>query len=82
MAGDRVRRRGSLAAAADGSPTFLPCVRRARVSTGFRGQRRLRLRQMADSETALQAVLGQDTMIALWGSPVCPKNSGARDSTC
>jgi hexosaminidase len=31
------------------------------------------LRQMADSETALQAVLGQDTMIALWESPFAPK---------
>jgi hexosaminidase len=31
------------------------------------------LRQMADSETALQNVLGQDTMIALWASPFDPK---------
>ena len=31
------------------------------------------LRQMADSETALQAVLGQDTMLALWGSPFTAK---------
>jgi hypothetical protein len=31
------------------------------------------LRQMADSETALQAVLGQDTMLALWGSPFAAK---------
>jgi hexosaminidase len=31
------------------------------------------LRKMADSETALQSVLGQDTMIALWGNPFDPK---------
>jgi hexosaminidase len=31
------------------------------------------LRKMADSETALQAVLGQDTMLALWGSPFAAK---------
>ena len=31
------------------------------------------LRQMADSETALQVVLGQDTMLALWQSPFAPK---------
>jgi hexosaminidase len=31
------------------------------------------LRQMADSETALQAVLGQDTMTALWESPFAAK---------
>ena len=31
------------------------------------------LRQMADSETALQVVLGQDTMLALWRSPFAPK---------
>ncbi len=31
------------------------------------------LRQMAASETALQAVLGQDTMLALWTSPFSQK---------
>ncbi len=31
------------------------------------------LRQMADSETALQVVLGQDTMLALWQSPFATK---------
>jgi hexosaminidase len=31
------------------------------------------LRKMADSETALQKVLGQDTMLALWQSPFAPK---------
>jgi hexosaminidase len=31
------------------------------------------LRQMTESETALQAVLGQDTMLALWMSPFSPK---------
>jgi hypothetical protein len=31
------------------------------------------LRQMADSETALQAVLGQETMLALWQSPFAAK---------
>ena len=31
------------------------------------------LRQMAESETALQAVLGQDTMLALWMSPFSSK---------
>jgi hypothetical protein len=31
------------------------------------------LRHMAESETALQAVLGQQTMLALWGSPFSTK---------
>jgi hypothetical protein len=31
------------------------------------------LRHMAESETALHAVLGQQTMLALWGSPFNPK---------
>jgi hexosaminidase len=31
------------------------------------------LRHMAESETALQTVLGQQTMLALWGSPFSPK---------
>ena len=31
------------------------------------------LRHMAESETALQRVLGQQTMLALWGSPFNPK---------
>ena len=31
------------------------------------------LRKMADSETALQAVLGEDTMLALWQSPFTAK---------
>jgi hypothetical protein len=31
------------------------------------------LKEMADSETALQQVLGQDTMLVLWESPFAPK---------
>ncbi len=31
------------------------------------------LQKMADSETALQAVLGQDTMLTLWGDPFAAK---------
>jgi len=31
------------------------------------------LKEMADSETALQQVLGQETMLALWKSPFAPK---------
>jgi hexosaminidase len=38
------------------------------------------LHQMAESETALQKVLGQETMLALWSSPFDPKTLAAAEA--